>query len=143
MSLTIPTVTGYSAFWQANSINPANNVPYALLFSRSSHEFRAASALHRSGFRAVRAAMKALTGAAAGGTATDTFSQISELQQGPTNIGPGGARTVSTVTTINRATTAADETFIEARIVDQLFTAAPTSYAVDASGNGGGGKAGR
>lgn len=142
MSLVIPTVTGYSAFWQAvSNINGEVGVPYAMRFARSSQERRASIALSRSGFRAYRAAMKALTGAAAGGTATDTYAQVDAAGQGPT-ANPGGTRTVSTVTSINRATTAADETKIELQVIDGLFAQQPSSYPVDASGNGGGGKRG-
>lgn len=143
MTIAVPTVTGYSAFWQVvSNINGEVGVPYAIRFSRSSHERRASLALSRSGFRAVRELMETLNGAAAGGTATDTYAQAGTNQQGPTAVGPGGARTIDTITTVNRATVAADVTALNARVVQGLFLQAPTSYPVDVSGNGGGGKRG-
>ena len=142
MTLTVPTVTGWQGIQHASNINGEYGTAYAPLFSRSSHERRASIALSRSGFRAARAIMKALTGAAAGDTATDTYVRAGTDQQGPTLAGPGGARNMETVTTVNAATTAGQETAIEARIVDGLFAQAPSSYPTDASGNGGGGKVG-
>lgn len=141
MSIAVPTVTGYSAFWSAvSNINGEVGAPYAMRFSRSSHERRASIALSRSGFRAVRELMVTLNGVAPGQTALDTYAQAGTTQQGPTAIGPGGVRTVDTITTVNRVTTAGDVTTLNARVIDGLFVAAPTSYPTDASGNGGGGK---
>lgn len=134
MSLTVPTVTGYSTFWGGANV-------YAPLFARSSIERRASIALSRGGARALRAAMLALSGAAAGGTATSTHTRVDATGQGPTNAAMlGGSRTMETFTSINRATTAADETFTETYVITGLAAAAPSTYPTDASGNGGGGK---
>jgi hypothetical protein len=141
MSIAVPTVTGYSAFWQnVSNINGEVGVPYAMRFSRSSHERRASIALSRSGFRAVRELMVTLNGVAPGSAALDTYAQASASQQGPTVTGPGGVRTIDTITTVNRNTAASDVTTLNARVVDGLFVQAPSSYPTDASGNGGGGK---
>jgi hypothetical protein len=80
----------------------------------------------------LRRLLQTLTGVAPGSTATQTKKQI-QWEQGS----PGGVIPVETVTLINRATTAADVTAL-----NSLFTRSPTpaSYAVDVSGNGGGGK---
>lgn len=144
MTISVPTVTGYSAFWQnVSNINGEVGVPYRMLFSRSSHERRASNALYRSGFRAVRELLETVTGAAAGGTAADSYVRAGTTGQGPTAIGPGGARDMETVTTVNRATTAGDITTLLARISVGIFAQAPaipSGYVADASGNGGGGK---
>lgn len=80
----------------------------------------------------LRALLATLTGVVAGSTATVTKKQV----QGQTGA-PGGLQTIETVNLINRATTAADVTMLNA-----LFTRnpAPSSYVADLSGNGGGGK---
>jgi hypothetical protein len=80
----------------------------------------------------LRRLLQTLTGVAPGSTATQTKKQI-QWEQGS----PGGVIPVETVTLINRATTAADVTAL-----NSLFARSPTpaSYAVDVSGNGGGGK---
>jgi hypothetical protein len=49
---------------------------------------------------------------------------------------------METVTTVNRNTTAADLTYAQG-LVDRVFNAEISSYPVDLSGNGGGGKRGR
>ena len=141
MTIAVPTVTGYSAFWQnVSNINGEAGVPYAMRFSRSSHERRASIAMSRSGFRAVRRLILTLNGVAPGATATDTYAQAGTNQQGPTAVGPGGVRNIDTITTVNRVTAAGDVTTITNRIIDGLFVQAPSSYPTDASGNGGGGK---
>jgi hypothetical protein len=94
---------------------------------------RIAKMLRNGGMSLVlRRLLQTLTGVAPGSTATQTKKQI-QWQQGS----PGGVIPVETVTLINRATTAADVTAL-----NSLFTRSPTpaSYAVDVSGNGGGGK---
>lgn len=94
---------------------------------------RIAKMLRNGGMSLVlRRLLQTLTGVAPGATATQTKKQI-QWQQGS----PGGVIPVETVTLINRATTAADVTALQA-----LFVRSPTpaSYPVDLSGNGGGGK---
>lgn len=132
MAFGPPASTGWSSFW-----GTAPNA-HQLLFGRSSAERRAAIALSRGGSRPLRAAMKALSGAAAGGAVSDTKAQV----QAANGDNVGGARVVETVTLITGNTTAAQETYSEARVLDAVFAAEPSSYPVDASGNGGGGKIG-
>jgi hypothetical protein len=74
----------------------------------------------------------ALTGAAVGGTATRSRSQV-QWQQGS----PGGLIPVEVVTLVNRATTANDLAAFQALLGRLVF---PASYPADLSGNGGGGK---
>lgn len=86
------------------------------------------------GSAAMKALIYALLGQATGNSASATKKQV----QGTTG-GPSGLCTIETVTLINRNTTAGDLTATQA-----LFNRnpAPASYAVDVSGNAGGGKLG-
>lgn len=137
MSLVAPTVTGFSLFW-----GTAPNT-YAPLFNRSEFINRISQALSRQGAREFHRALKVLTGAVAGGTATETYSRVSAPAGLTESQQLGGLRVIDTVTVINRATTSADETYIEA-VQDRLKNMSPAiaSYPADLSGNGGGGKAG-
>lgn len=80
----------------------------------------------------MRRILATILGAAVGGTATQTKPQV-QWQQGS----PGGLIPIETINLINRATNANDVTAFNV-----LFfrNPAPASYAVDVSGNGGGGK---
>lgn len=115
MSLTAPTVTGYSGFWQTTGDKQAYNMSLAL--GRSPVSKRVARNFARRGVGDVRAALAVLIGAAAGVTATGTFRQVSAPANPELNppqvssIGDfGGNRVIDTITQINRATTAADVT---------------------------------
>lgn len=140
MSITVPTVTGYSTFWQMQS-----QPTYAMLSARSYEESAIARVLSRGGFRGVRAVMRRMNGTAVGSTATDTYARVSAPQGLTDAQALGGSRTIDTVTSVSRATVAADLTYENAQFYDKLFNMAPaiSSYPVDGSGNGGGGKAGR
>lgn len=132
MSLTLPTVTGYSPFWELTG----DRVPYAMIprsqqGSRSPIERQLARLLARPQLRDLRAAMVALNGAAAGETATSTFKRVPN----PTNPSLStpqvtnfddiqGNRTPETITAINRATTAADEAYIDDLLDNDLISAA-------------------
>lgn len=140
MSFTPPAVTGYSAFYDASLGRPFNGDTATynamLRYGRSSNERRASFALSRSGFRGMRRVLKELVGVAPGATATDTYGRVSA----PISEFLGGARAVDTITTVNAATTAAQVTYLNALVADGLFLQNPSSYPVDASGNGGGNK---
>lgn len=115
MSLTAPTVTGWSGFWQMNG----DNVAYAMSLAqgRSKNAKHISKYMKKMGNRDVIGALAALIGAASGGTATNTWKRV-QAQLGPnmavpqvTGIGDvGGNMAIETVTAINRATTAADVT---------------------------------
>jgi hypothetical protein len=89
--------------------------------------------------KAVKALLIALIGAAPGGTALAQYNRVAGVQALTDAYDLGGLVTIETVTAVNRATTAADVTNLKA-----MFTRSPqpSSYYPDASGNGGGGKAG-
>ncbi len=111
MALTTPTITGYSPFW-ANVLSP--NQPQGAQLSMDANKVRAKGAyviaklMRKGGMRDARGALAALIGAAAGGTATNQFTQV-QGQVTPTSLAAlGGARPIVTVDAINRATTAGD-----------------------------------
>jgi hypothetical protein len=80
----------------------------------------------------LRRVITTLLGAAPGANATQTKVQVQAVQGGASGLIP-----IETVTLMNRATTAADVTAVNALMFRNPF---PANYAVDASGNGGGGK---
>lgn len=132
MATTLPTVTGWSPLY-GNTPNA-----YQPLFGRSSNDYIAAQALGRAGMRGVRRIARVLNGAAPGSTATETVARIAPATPFNTLSG-GGVRTVDTVTEVNRATTSADVTYINANILDRVYNMQPAiaSYPPDLSGNGG------
>lgn len=140
MALVAPAQpTGFSGFWQYHA--PAGQTgPYNFRFARSNEEYRAGVMLGRRGFRKYRAQIRALIGAAPGGTATDTFKRLNSAQAMYDAQYNGGLRTVGTVSNTT-TTTAAMVTAINARMLD--WTVNSQVYPVDLSGNGGGGKRGR
>lgn len=76
--------------------------------------------------------MYTLLGAAVGGTATKTVARVQAVVGGA-----GGAMPIETINLVNRVTTAADLTAVQALFNRTTF---PATYVADASGNGGGGK---
>lgn len=88
---------------------------------------------------AIGAAIAALTGTAVGGaTAAASVKQVDHTVD-PSTPSNGGLRTINTVELINRVTSAADLADVDAALA---LSSQPSSYAVDLSGNGGGGKLG-
>lgn len=115
MSLVAPSVSGWSGFWSMNG----DGVAYAMsqAQSRAGSAYRISKFMKRGENRDVIGALAALIGAAAGGTATNTYTR--RKAPGATNTTVpdvtgfgafGGNIGMETVTAINRATTAADVT---------------------------------
>lgn len=126
----------YSGLW--NGIFGAD---HALTNSQQRQKRMISRIMEKPGNRKLRGLMLALNGAAAGGTAAVTHKQIAGPVSTPIPVGSyGGVRTVETVTDINRATTAADETNID-QIINDKF--GPTSYPSSRDGRLYGGMAGR
>jgi hypothetical protein len=134
--------TTASVFWE--KIAPvAQGATYALAHNRSSLERRISYHLGRGLMRQIRRVGYTLLGAAVGGTATDTYTR----RTAPTGLtdskGLGGLITMETVTTVNRATTAADLTAWQ-NIFNRNFTLNPTiSGYPTVLGSGGGGQVGK
>jgi len=146
MSLTRPTITGYSGFW--NTLGEATTyaqLPLAAGGNRSNFDGKIARVFHGAKqLREVRTALLALLGAAAGGSAALTYKRVGN-PVGPSATVPlvssfdelGGSRTIDTITVINRNTTAADLAYIK-DLFDGDLTASGLTYADDASMNGAG-----
>jgi hypothetical protein len=124
----------WSGLW--NGVHGAN---HTLIGARNNLQMRIAKLFAREGARSDAQIIKALTGAAAGETAAESRKRV--VATVATNgYDQGGARAIETVNVINRATTAGDVTAVDAAL-EQKF--APTTYPVDRSGMGGGGKTNR
>lgn len=107
--------------------------PYALTGSRDDTRRVVAMAFERRALRDLSAIAIALNGAAPGGNATATYKAVTaQAYQG---VDMGGIRPIGTNTLVNRNTTAADVTALNA-LFDGIF--APTSYPADKGGGGGG-----
>lgn len=151
-ALVLPTITGYSPFW-ANVLSTGNGdsattyafPPVTQNGARPPMDSQLARILKRNTYRAMNEAILTLLGAAAGSTAEATHKVVS-APTGPegstptvTSIGDfGGNREIETITDINRATTAADITWISKFFDNKLLEAGITYPTV--SGSGGGGK---
>lgn len=143
MSLTAPTVTGYSPFWQQTG----DHLPYSMSQSaaRAKAAKRIAYQFNRRSAGDAQEALLTLLGAAAGGAALKQFKQIS-APSGPeatvpavTSIGDfGGNRTIDTITQIDRVTTAADITeltkWINAALLEAGITYPTASGGVASQG---------
>lgn len=150
MSVTNPTVTGYSAFWQQTGDMKAyapfdNRAPTSgFLGWRSKLEWQIAKLADKQQFREINALFDALIGAAAGGTATKTYARVapavstSATVPSATGVADlGGLVPIETVTVINRATTAADVAYLKSMFnTDMLMRS--LSLQSDLSGNGAG-----
>lgn len=148
MSFAPPVMgtTSWSGFYSATVGRPGagNEVSYDLMprYGRSSHERIASMMLGKSGFRGIRRVMRALNGVAPGSNATETYARVTAPAAFDDDA-LGGTRVVETVTVVNANTTAAQQTYLNAKLLDMIYAQAPTSYPIDLSGNGGGNKVGR
>lgn len=131
MSLTAPTVTGYSPFWQLTGDMAAYSMSAAQ--ARSALSLLIAQRLRGYGTRDVTGALAALIGAAAGGTATNQYKrEVAQLGPsatvpGVTSVGDfGGNISIETVDGINRATTAGDVTELKKWFATALLEAGIT-----------------
>lgn len=147
MSFTPPNTAGYSGFFDPTFARPGNGAEadYNTMprYGRAGTERHLARLLAKPGFRGMRRVMRVLNGASAGSAAGETFTRVGTADQtGPTSIGPGGLRAMETATANSGNTTTAQRDYINNQIIDPLFNMSPSSYPVDAAGNGGGGRVG-
>lgn len=114
--------------------------PHSLLTNKTDNDLtmlaRVLSGSKR-GNAATKAKILALTGAVVGGTATETVKQVQHSAEPGVSSANGGMRTIETKELINRVTTSDDLAEIDAAL---NLSSKPSSYPVDLSGNGGGGK---
>ena len=111
--------------------------PYALLNEPGSTLRGIARLMAPQALRAQGAIGRELTGAAVGAAASATVAQVKPQQADGLNL--GGLVPIQQTLQVNRSTTAADETTLDAQLNPTFM---PASYPVDKSGNGGGGKTG-
>lgn len=150
MAVTNPTVTGYSAFWSTTgdmkAYAPFNNQAptNGFLGWRSKLEWKIAQLANKQQMREINALFDALLGATAGGTATKTYARVAPAvatnmtTPQTTGVGDlGGNVAIETVTVINRATTAADVTYLKSMFNNDMLMAS-LSLQSDLSGNGAG-----
>lgn len=145
MALTRPTVTGYSGLFSdtlgAPDVGSYTMLPLAQNGGRSRVEFDIARAFKHETQREMKAAIIALIGAAAGGTATATYKRA-VVPVGPDATVPvamqldalGGNRTIETATVISRATTSADVSYLK-DLFDGDLSASSITYPTESSGN--------
>lgn len=139
MSLTRPTITGYSGFWSdIIAIGPAAGydlLPLAQNGNRGPTEPKIARIFKSERQRELVGALAALIGAASGGTATSTYKRR-KGQTTPTDVGSfdAGNVTIETQTVISRATTAADVAYLK-QLFSGRLTSSNITYPGPASGN--------
>lgn len=146
MSVTRPTMSGWSSFWSLTG----DMIPYDVLASaaqgwRSPLESQIAKLYNRNEMREQKELILTLLGVAAGSTALSTYKRVgtpvstSGTTPVPTTTGEmGGQVSIETVTVINRATTAADLTYLIS-VFDGTMSPGSGSaitYVNDLSGNG-------
>lgn len=90
------------------------------------------------GRAAVREIIYALVGAAPGATASASHKRVQAERDLEANV-QGGARTIQTFVSINRATDSDDEDRVQGAL---RAVSKPNPYPVDRAGNGGGNKLG-
>lgn len=130
-------VTGYSGLY-----NGVYNTPYAPITTLHGGDWEALTIKFgpRSYSRGIlKKLIVALNGVAAGASASLTHYRVQAVANTSDNV-QGGLRAIEAKSLINRVTTATDQTNIGAAIAR---SSKPSTYPVDPSGNGGGGKLGR
>lgn len=121
-------MASYSGFWDNGATIGGT---YALQSNKMPRRNAIRRVANREGFRKLTALINGLTGAATGSNVTSTTKKVG---QDMTSAANGGARTIDTVTVINRNTAAADVTAIKEMLYN--VRTRPT-YPRDLSGNGG------
>ena len=140
--LPAPTVTGYQGFWQQHAPSGQGG-PYALYGNRYALENKISQLLGQRGYKQSRRLFLTLLGTGTGATATETDRRVSAPNALTSSQLLGGNRDIETVSVVNRATTAADLTYVQG-VFNRYYNSNPTiPYTADLSGNGGGGKAGQ
>lgn len=143
MSMSVPTVTGFSSFWGMQGVRDLQQDgvnDYTMLYGRSASERYISRALRGLANRRLAVVMISLNGAAAGGAADASYKRVVAPAGLSEQANFGGARAIETVGS-TAVTTSADETYID-NTINALRNMAPAvaSYPVDLSGNGGGSK---
>lgn len=130
--------TGFSPTLGADAISPvtAGNVQFD---GMSQGDDTISKVLFDRGNRPLRRLLLTLLGAATGATATENQTRVQANPAALTQFQGGGLVPIETVAQLNRATTATDLT----NVIAAISRTPAVTYAVDVSGNGGGGDLGR
>lgn len=137
MSLTRPTITGFSGFWDlCGDALPYNLLPLANNGNRGHVEPKIAKLFKQEDMREIQAALAAVIGAAAGGAISKTYKRRQAQTITPVDVGAfaSGNITVETNTVISRNSTAADVTYLK-QIFSGRLTASNITYPTELSGN--------
>lgn len=141
-------MANWSGLWDRQYGIPYTQLGTQIGYTENTIEFNStkmlklAKTLRQRGDRVLARIMYALTGAAAGGSASENLSRLTAVQGLGDALSNGGQRTVASVSLVNRVTTAADVTLVQ-RLLTQTFGPTLVSgYVRDTAGNGGGGKVG-
>ena len=124
--------TGWTSILAPGSLSGGSVAGTVQFNGITQHDAKLAHLLRTPGGRRLRRLMKALNGVAPGALAQESRARV-QHQQGS----PGGMQIVEQTYYINRNTTAADASMINAMLDRTVFTPV---YPIDASGNGGGSK---
>lgn len=129
MALVTPTITGSSQFW-GNLLSPT--LPQGTMLtmdqskSRAKGAWRIAKIMKQQGMRDARGAFAALIGAAAGGAALNQYKRVAAVATPTSVTAYSGARSIETVSAIDRVTTAADVTELKKWFANALLEAGIT-----------------
>lgn len=127
-TLNAAVASGWQGLWTYEAGQPT----YTPIQNRVPRRNQIKRLMNRSQWRAVSELFDTLIGAASGGTASISHAQIAAPGVSKQE---GGARAIETISDINRATTAADITFLKEMVF--AVKSKPTPYPKDLSGNGG------
>lgn len=131
--------TGYSPTLGPNDATNAVTSGQVFFQGMTQEDNRISQSLRRAPNRVFRRLILTLLGVVAGSTATETRTRVTAQVAYNDPSLMGGLVPIETVNLINRATTSTDTANITAML---NRVSAPASYAVDVSGNGGGGRLG-
>jgi hypothetical protein len=132
-SYEVYTMAGWQGLWTDLAGNPSG---YSLLVDKNPIRNRIKRVMNRKGMLAFSEIFDTLINDAVGATAARTHKEIGHAASTPVAVGAlGGARTIDTITDVNRATVAADAT----ELTEMVFNVKtrPSTYPRDLSGNGG------
>jgi hypothetical protein len=142
-------MANYSGLWDRHYLTPYAQLEAATGEDTNTATFNSTSKrmlsklMRHKGTRPLARIMIALTGAAAGGSASETRTRVDAVAANGNPLSNGGLIPIETQSLINRATTAADESLIESLLDGSFGPSLVAGYPADAAGNGGGGKVGR
>lgn len=129
--------TGFTPTLDGDAITPA--VSGSVQFDGNTQNDAAFSRLMRKRANgAIKRLLIALTGAASGGTATETYPRVTAVSGLTSPTALGGVVPIETLTQIGRATTATDVANLKA----MFARTSSITFVADVSGNGGGGRGG-